>query len=83
METPERKGLKSSGENDFSRSRIEHLIDEWIIGSHAERNRAILKRRLIDGLTYEALAEEFDLSVRQTKIIVYCCEDKIFRHFPG
>lgn len=82
METPERKGLKSSGEDDFSRSRIEHLIDEWIIGSHAERNRAILKRRLIDGLTYEALAEEFDLSVRQMKTIVYQCEDKIFRHFP-
>lgn len=69
--------------NDLSRSQVEHLIDEWIIGSNAERNRALLKRRLIDGLTYEALADEFDLSVRQTKTIVYRCEDKIFRHFPG
>jgi len=69
--------------NDLSRSQIEHLIDEWIIGSNAERNRSLLKRRLIDGLTYEALAEEFDLSVRQTKTIVYRCEDKIFRHLPG
>lgn len=77
---PGRKGLKD--ENDLSRSQIERLIDEWIIGPHAERNRALLKRRLIDGLTYEALADEFDLSVRQTKTIVYRCEDKIFRHFP-
>ena len=69
--------------NDLSRSQAEHLIDEWIIGSNAERNRALLKRRLIDGLTYEALADEFDLSVRQTKTIVYRCEDKIFRHLPG
>lgn len=62
---------------DLSRSQIEHLIDEWILN---ERNRAILKRRLIDGITYERLAEEFDMSVRQIKAIVYKSEDKIFAH---
>ena len=75
--------MEKATANDLSRSQVEHLIDEWIIGPHAERNRALLKRRLVDGLTYEALADEFDLSVRQTKTIVYRCEDKIFRHFPG
>lgn len=75
--------LKSAGENELSRSQVERLIDEWIIGAHADRDRRLLKRRLIDGLTYEALAEEFDLSVRQTKAIVYKCEDKLFRHLPG
>lgn len=82
----ERRGLErglESNADDLSRSQVERLIDEWIIGPHAERNRALLKRRLIDGLTYEALADEFDLSVRQTKTIVYRCEDKIFRHLPG
>lgn len=54
-----------------------HLIDEWI---HSERDRAIMKRRLVDGVVYERLADEFDLSVKQIKRIVYKCQDKLFRH---
>jgi len=65
---------------DLSRSELENLIDEWIIGNKAQRDRALIKRRLIDGICYEPLAEEFDLSVRQVKNIVYKCEEKIFRH---
>lgn len=45
---------------DISRSEVSDLIDEWIF---SERDRAILKRRLLDGICYEPLAEEFDLSV--------------------
>ena len=52
-------------------------IDEWILN---ERDRAILKRRLIDGICFEPLAEEFGMSVRQIKRIVYKGEDVIFRH---
>lgn len=62
---------------ELSRSQIEHLIDEWIF---SERDRAIAKRRLLDGICYEPLAEEFDLSVRQVKKIVYKSQDTIFRH---
>lgn len=57
--------------DDYNSDSIMELIDQRIIGRHAERNRAILKRRLIDGVCYEPLAEEFDLSVRQTQNIVY------------
>ena len=53
---------------NISRSEMEHFIDEWIFN---ERDRRILKRRLLDGICYEPLAEEFDLSVRQVKAIVY------------
>ena len=60
----------------FPRSVIEGLIDEWIF---SERDRKLLKRRLLDGITYENLAEEFDLSVRQVKTIVYKCEDKLYK----
>lgn len=60
---------------NLSRSEIEHLIDEWIF---SERDRAILKRRLLDGIIYDRLAEEFDLSCRQVKNIVYKCENKLF-----
>ena len=59
----ERKGLTR-----LDNSEIERRIDERV---HHERNRRILKRRLIDGICYEPLAEEFDMSVRQMKNIVY------------
>ena len=60
----------------LTRNEIEFLIDQRL---HNERNRATLKRRLLDGICYEPLAEEFDLSVRQVKNIVYKCEDLLFR----
>mgnify|MGYP002853960186 CR=1 FL=1 len=62
---------------DFNipRSELEHLIDEWILN---ERDRKILKRRLLDGICYEPLAEEFDLSVTQVKNIVYKTQTKLF-----
>lgn len=63
---------------NFSKSEIDALINEWIIGKNAERDRAIIRRRLFDGITFEKLAEEFDLSVRQAKNIVYKTERKIF-----
>lgn len=52
----------------YSRSEISHFIDEWIFN---ERDRRILKRRLLDGICFEPLAYEFDMSVRQVKNIVY------------
>lgn len=62
---------------EMSRSEISNAIDEWIF---KERDRKILKRRLLDGICYEPLAEEFDLSVRQIKNIVYKSEEKLFKH---
>ena len=63
--------------DDVSNSEIEKLINEWI---HSERDRKILKRRIIDGICYEPLAEEFELSVRQIKNIVYKGEEKLFKY---
>lgn len=65
------------GLEDKSRSEIERLIDEWIFN---ERDRAILKRRLLDGTCYEPLAEEFDLSVRHVKNIVYKAQERLYKH---
>lgn len=64
-------------ELELSRTQIEHLIDEWIL---SERDRAIAKRRMIDGIYFEPLAEEFALSVRQVKKIVYKAQDTVYRH---
>ena len=60
---------------EYSNSEIEHIIDEYI---HNQKHRALLKRRLIDGICYEPLSEEFGLSVRQTKNIIYKNENIIF-----
>ena len=62
---------------EYTNSRIRELIDEYI---HSERDRRILTRRLIDGVCFEPLAEEFDMSVRQIKNIVYKGSEKIFKH---
>lgn len=62
---------------EYTNSQIEALINEHI---HSERDRKILKRRFIDGICFEPLAEEFDLSVRQVKNIVYKSFDKICKY---
>lgn len=62
---------------DLSRTQMNNIIDEWIFN---ERNRNIIKRRLLDGITYEKLAEEFNLSVQQTKTIVYKCQGTLSCH---
>ena len=62
----------------FNLSRTEwiELIDLWIFN---ETDRAILKRRLLDGRTYEQLAEEFNYSDRQIKTRVYKVEKQLFK----
>ena len=62
---------------DYSRSELSAAIDEWILN---EKHRAILKRRLLDGICFEPLAEEFDMSVRQIQNIVYKSQEILFKH---
>ena len=62
---------------EYTNSQIKALIDEHI---HSDRDRQILKSRLVDGLTFEQLAEKYDLSVRQVKRIVYRKQDIVFKH---
>ena len=60
---------------EYTNSQMDRLINEHI---HSERDRKILKRRLIDGVCYEPLAEEFGLSDKQIKNIIYRAERKLF-----
>ena len=66
--------------DDLSNSELATLIDEWVRGLHAERNREMLKDRLINGMLYELLAEKYNLSVRATQNIVYRASEQLFRH---
>ena len=51
----------------YQNGQVEQIIDQHI---HSERDRGILKRNLCDGIGYEALAEEFDMSRSQIARIV-------------
>lgn len=62
---------------ELSRSEYEHIIDEWVFN---EKSRAIIKRRMLDGITYDRLSEEFNMSVRQIQNIVYKTEQIIIKH---
>ena len=62
---------------DKSNSELAWLIDEYI---HSERDRNIMKRRLIDGICYEPLAEEVELSTLQVKRIVYKRSEILMQH---
>jgi AraC-like DNA-binding protein len=61
---------------EYTNSQIRDLIREHI---HSERDRKILFRRLVDGITFERLAEEFQMSTRQIKSIVSKQENILFR----
>ena len=61
---------------EYTNTQIADAIDEHV---HNERDRKILKRRYIDGICYEPLAEEFDLSVTRVKRIVYKYEKLLFK----
>lgn len=52
---------------NISNTELSLIIDEWVRG---ERNRLLMKRRLIDCITLEKLGEEFSLSVQQVATIV-------------
>lgn len=62
---------------NLSRSQWSEIIDEWIF---SERDRAMLKRRYLDGICFEKIAEEFSLSTQHAKDIVYKASKKLFKH---
>lgn len=63
--------------DNITNSEIDHLISEYL---HSQRDREVLHLRLVDGLTYEKIADKMDMSVRQIKNIVYKAEVKLFKH---
>ena len=69
--------------DDVTNEQIAQAIDSWI---HSERDRIILKKRLIDGYTFQQISDylflehRIDLSMRQIKNIVPKLEQKLFKH---
>lgn len=75
LENPKRRSKPNL--DNLTNDMIEALINSYVRG---EINRAILKRRLIDQITYEKLGEEFNYSPRQIKRKVYKAEEELFKH---
>ena len=59
---------------DLSRPEWERLIDDWIF---SERDRALFRRWLFDDIGFDLLSEEFGLSPRYTKTIIYEARDRL------
>ena len=63
--------------NDMDNYEISEAIDKYVRG---ERARKILKRRLLDEICYEPLAEEFDISISQVKRIIIKAQEQLYKH---
>lgn len=62
---------------EYSNSRIREIAAEFI---HHQRDRELICDRLTEGMTIEALAGKYELSVSQVKRIILRNSDIIFRH---
>ena len=61
---------------DLSKSEWEFYIDQFIFD---EEHRAMLKRNLLDGRTYEQIAEQFGCSRDKVARLIPKLQDKLFR----
>ena len=68
---------KNLEDYDLPRSKWVEIFSEWILD---EKARYIMERKLLDNVTFEALAEEVEMSERQVKNIVYKNIGKIINH---
>ena len=58
-------------------SKINQIIDEYI---HDERNRELVRRKLINGAAYEPLSEAFGITPRHCFNIVMAAKRIIVEH---
>lgn len=65
---------------NIPRSEWEKIIDEWTIGKNAERDRDILIRNLLDGITLEKLSEKHEITPRQASRIIAKRMQNLIKH---
>lgn len=61
----------------LSKSELIEIADNYILGYQCERNKQIFLDFEVKGKTYEKIAEEREMSVRQIKTIVKNCTNII------
>ena len=61
----------------YSRSELESLIDNYVLGLHADRNRKIIKDKLIHGFSIRDISSFYGLSETRIKTIIRTFKRKI------
>ena len=76
--------------HDLGYSAVYALIQEWVIGKDAERDREIMRYWLLDGLTHNQIARRYqdahpDMPICEdtVKRIISRRKQRLFKHFPG
>lgn len=62
---------------EHGRAEYERAIEGWV---RSERDRKALKRKYLDGFTYEAIAEELSISPKTVQNIVKRWQSAIASH---
>ena len=66
--------------NKYPKSKLLHLIDEWVIGLNATRNKEIIIDKLINGLSIPQIAAKNDLSQTRVKTVIRTFKRTIEEH---
>lgn len=69
--------MKILEDSNLDRFEWENLIDRWIFD---EKDRIILKRKFLDNIALEKIAEEIDMSVVQTNRRFKRAKMQLFKH---
>lgn len=62
---------------NYMKSELEHLIEEWVVGRNARRNKKIIRDKLIHGMTIPQVAAKYKLSETRTKTVIRTFRRKI------
>lgn len=54
----------------YSKSQLENLIDEWVIGRNSKRNKKIIRDNMIVGLGMKEIAEKNKMSETRVKTVI-------------
>lgn len=68
--------MKIPNDTNLDRYQWEDLIERWVFN---DQHRQMLKRNLLDGWTYERIAEEFELSSRQVASLIPKLQNQLFK----
>lgn len=68
--------MKIPNDTTLDRYQWEDLIERWIFN---DQHRQMLKRNLLDGWTYEHIAEEFEMSSRQVATLIPKLQNQLFK----
>lgn len=65
---------------EYSNSQIRDLIAEYI---HNADDRKMLLLRLVDGLTFEQIGFEMQMTTKTVRLRIHKGEVILFKHIPG